>query len=84
MGTANLIVVQAQLADDQNIAAENRLDLPDEPPLQGGILSHSAESRFEHRSTPENLGSSAFDDATVDGDGISFKNFTEPSPIACP
>ena len=40
--------------------------IPDEPPIQGGILSPSSEKQLESH----NLESLPFDDSPVDGDGI--------------
>ena len=40
--------------------------LPDEPPIEGGILSTSSEKQLES----QNLESLPFDDSPVEGDGI--------------
>ena len=56
---------------DPDIPDADRQDLPEEPLVQGGILSQSVETHLEPRPTQENLESLPFDDTTFEGSSIS-------------
>ena len=69
------IVVQGEQVEvEEDVPAADIQGLPEEPPVQGGILSTSSETQLEPRLS-ENLESLPYDDSPRDG------NCTPPLPL---
>jgi len=55
-----------------NPLEEPQLAIPEEPIIEGGILSENAETQLEPRSAVENTNSFPFNDLPPDGDCIPY------------
>jgi hypothetical protein len=61
---------QAELPEERDVPIVDEERIPEEPPIQGGVLFEEAETRLEPLSSPENLDSLPFDDLPVHEDGM--------------
>jgi hypothetical protein len=62
------------LAEEENVPIAEEQRIPDEPPVQGGVLSKEVETRLELTYSPEDLDSLPFDNSPVNGNG-TFRSF---------
>lgn len=72
---ASIVVQGQQVGVEDDLPEADIRELPEEPPIEGGILSGSSETRLESRPS-ENLHSLPYDDSPTDGNCIPSHNWS--------
>jgi hypothetical protein len=73
---------QADFAEEEHVPNVEEQRIPDEPPVQGGVLSEEVETRLEPIYSFEDLDSLPFDNAPVNGNGAFRSSLTYSSSIS--